>query len=135
MKKILILDDEPELLEIWLHFFKDWDLLVEVHTATNGAEGLKMIDAVGEYDLIITDFKMPVMNGLEFIHTLRTQQANTRTPIFFFTGYMPELKNHMDILENVMLFEKPAISQKMKTHIAASLKEISIGQSQNAVTK
>ncbi len=126
MKKILILDDEAEIQEIWLHYFKSWDFLAEVHTASNGSQGLKMIEATGTYDLIITDYKMPVMNGLEFIKNLRTQNGDLVTPIFFFTGYMPELKNHIDILENVMFFEKPMISQKMKTHISTCLEEVKL---------
>lgn len=128
MKKILILDDEAELQEIWLHYFKSWDFPVEVHTASNGSQGLKMIETVGHYDLIITDYKMPIMNGLDFIKNVRTKNGDTQTPIFFFTGYLPELKNHIDVLDNVILFEKPVISQKMKTHIAACLNNLKITQ-------
>lgn len=135
MKKILILDDEAELQEIWLHYFKSWDFPVEVHTASNGSQGLKMIDAVGAYDLIISDYKMPVMNGLDFIKILRTKNGDAHTPIFFFTGYLPELKNHLDVLENVMLFEKPVISQKMKTHIAACLNKLKISQEQKIASR
>lgn len=123
MKKVLVLDDENELLEIWHLYFKRWDFAVEVHTASNGAEGLKMIDSVGKYDLIITDYKMPVLNGLDFILHVRTKIGDTSTPIFFFTGYLPELKNHVDVLDNVMLFEKPVISEKIKAHISACLKQ------------
>ncbi len=124
MKKVLILDDEVELLEIWLHYFKSWDFPVEVHTAANGSDGLKMIETVGHYDLIITDYKMPVLNGLDFIKLFKAKNQSIPTPIFFFTGYLPELKNDIDVLDDVMIFEKPVISQKIKTHIAACLGHI-----------
>ena len=124
MKKVLILDDEIDLLEIWLYYFKTWDFPVEVHTALNGAEGLKMVETVGHYDLIITDYKMPILNGLDFIKLFKARNEHIPTPIFFFTGFMPELKNDIDVLDDVMIFEKPVISQKIKSHIAACLSDL-----------
>lgn len=121
MKKVLILDDEKDILELWISNFKRWDLMAEVHTALNGNDGLKLIEATGGYDLIITDYKMPIMDGLTFITQLKSQQKFQKTPIFFFTGYMPELKSHSAELENVLFFEKPLISEKMKTHIKMCL--------------
>lgn len=98
------------------------DLLIEVHSATNGVEALTLTNAVPNYDLIITDFKMPKMNGLEFIQKLRDNPNYQQTPVMFFTGYLPELKEHSGTLENVFLFDKPFISDKLKTNIKMCLK-------------
>lgn len=121
MKKVLILDDEQDILELWINQFKRLDIVAEIHTAANGQDGLKLIDTVGNYDLIITDYKMPILNGLDFIKKVRAGIKSQKTPIFFFTGYMPELKEHINELENVLLFEKPVISEKIKTHIKMCL--------------
>ncbi len=121
MKKVLVLDDEQDILDIWFEQFRFWGLNVEVHTAKNGQDGLKLLQAVNEYDLIIADYKMPVMNGLDFIRALRTYPKFSEIPVFFFSGFAPELKSHMDKLDNVMLFEKPFISEKMKIHIRMCL--------------
>jgi len=121
MKKVLILDDEQDILELWITQFKRLEVVAEIHTAANGQDALKLINTVGQYDLIITDYKMPVMNGLEFIKKVRSESESSKTPIFFFTGYLPELKEHTAELENVLLFEKPVISEKIKTHIRMCL--------------
>lgn len=121
MKKVLVLDDEQDILDIWFEQFRFWGLNVEVHTGKNGLEGQKLLTAVDQYDLIITDYKMPEMNGLEFIKALRTNPKYGDVPVFFFTGYLPELKSHIDSLERVMLFDKPFISEKMKVHIRMCL--------------
>lgn len=96
--------------------------MIEVHSATNGLEGLALTNAVPNYDLVITDFKMPKMNGLEFIQQLRENPNYKQTPVMFFTGYLPELKEHTGALENVFLFDKPFISDKLKTNIKMCLK-------------
>ncbi len=123
MKKILIVDDEPEILEIWVSQIQIWKLPVEVHTAINGIEALKLVTVGAPYDVIITDYKMPMMDGLEFITRLKGDERYTSTPIFFFTGFLPELSHHIEILSNVMLFEKPMISDKMRMYVRMSLCE------------
>ncbi|PCH94991.1 MAG: response regulator, partial [Bacteroidetes bacterium] len=64
MSKILIIDDEPsirkslrEILEYEKH---------EVEEATDGLEGLKMIQA-GDFDVVLCDIKMPKMDGVEVL--------------------------------------------------------------------
>ncbi len=122
IKKVLVIDDEQDILELWISLIKRMDIMNEVHSATNGLEGLALTNAVSNYDLIITDFKMPKMNGLEFIQQLRENPNYHQTPVMFFTGYLPELKEHIGTLENVFLFDKPFISDKLKTHIKMCLK-------------
>jgi CheY-like chemotaxis protein len=123
MKKILIVDDEPELLEVWAMQFQMWKFPVEIHTAKNGVEALWMATAGENYDAIITDYKMPQMDGLEFITRLKTNDRYISTPVFFFTGFLPELSQYVDRLNNVLLFEKPMITDKMKTYIRMCLSE------------
>ncbi len=123
MKKILIVDDEPGILEVWVMQIQMWKLPVEIHTAKDGLEALQLLTVGGNYDVIITDYKMPVMDGLEFIKRIKANDRYISTPVFFFTGFMPELTSHIDRLNNVMLFEKPMISEKMKTYIRMALCE------------
>lgn len=56
----------------------------KVDEAENGAEGLAKAET-GQYDLILTDLNMPVMNGLEMIQALRTRQVVVGVPIVFLT--------------------------------------------------
>ncbi len=52
--------------------------------AADGAEGIARANA-GNFDLIITDLNMPVMDGLTMIETMRTMPAHAGVPIVFLT--------------------------------------------------
>ena len=55
-----------------------------VSEAENGADGIAKANA-GNYDLIITDLNMPVMDGLTMIEELRKLPAHAGVPIIFLT--------------------------------------------------
>ncbi len=57
----------------------------EVAEAVNGAEGLEMAKS-GDYDLVVTDLNMPVMDGLTMIEELRKSPAHAGLPIVFLTS-------------------------------------------------
>ena len=62
---ILIVDDEDSILNAFKRILADGNY--EVHTASNGLEGLnKLRSAQKPYSLIISDQRMPVMNGVQF---------------------------------------------------------------------
>lgn len=86
MIKLLIVDDEP-LVQIGLKSMLDWSQLgIEVcATASNGREALELIGWLSP-ELVITDIKMPIMNGLELAKECR--EAYGSIPLFiFFTSY------------------------------------------------
>ena len=55
-----------------------------VEDADNGQEGLRKAES-GNYDMIITDLNMPVMDGLSMIREIRARQAAVGVPIVFLT--------------------------------------------------
>ena len=57
----------------------------EVHLATNGEEAVQLVRE-REYDLIVSDIRMPVMDGLEFLKTV-VSQIEFVTPVIILTGY------------------------------------------------
>jgi putative nucleotidyltransferase with HDIG domain len=62
---ILIVDDEDSILNAFKRILADGDY--EVHTASNGLEGLnKLHTAQKPYSLIISDQRMPMMSGVQF---------------------------------------------------------------------
>lgn len=73
MFKVLLIDDEPAALEgmqLWINWR---ELGFEIcGTCGNGAEGLEMIERLRP-DLVVTDVRMPLMDGLEMIETWRNQ--------------------------------------------------------------
>ena len=81
MFRILIAEDDRELRQLFSHVLaKNGYSVVGV---TNGKEALDEIDA-GYFDLIISDIMMPVMDGYEFVRTLR--EAENHTPVLMITA-------------------------------------------------
>ena len=84
-KKILIVDDEPDILKL-----VEWQLMMngyDVVTATNGAEGLQKAKEE-KPDLIILDVIMPIrqMNGVQMNERLKEDDRTKGIPVIFFTS-------------------------------------------------
>ncbi len=80
---ILLVDDNPELLA------SVGEALAERHKvlrASNGAEGLKMLEKHDDIDLIISDFMMPVMDGGEFCSKVKENPDTSFIPFIMLTA-------------------------------------------------
>ena len=67
--RVLCVDDEPRVVEgLVLHLRKDY----EVHTALSGDEGLKALKKSGGAAVVISDMRMPGMDGALFLHHVLT---------------------------------------------------------------
>jgi two-component system, OmpR family, alkaline phosphatase synthesis response regulator PhoP len=82
-KKILVVDDEPDILEILAYNLKKEGF--QVTTANNGEEGLKKAEEVMP-DLIILDIMMPQMDGVEVCRHIRNRREFDNTLIAFLTA-------------------------------------------------
>ena len=69
---VLLLDDHPETRAVLAYVVPRFCPFVTIAEASNGAEALRAV-AQHSPDLIITDYHMPEMNGLDLVRTLRTQ--------------------------------------------------------------
>jgi two-component system, OmpR family, alkaline phosphatase synthesis response regulator PhoP len=82
-KKILVVDDEVHIVQVVAIKLRNNGF--EVITAENGAEGLEL--AVQERpDLIVSDYQMPVMSGLEMIENLRAKPETRDIPVVMLTA-------------------------------------------------
>jgi DNA-binding response OmpR family regulator len=80
---LLIVEDEPTLREIMGAWFGR--VSARVITAGNGAEAFKAV-AENHVDLVITDVRMPILDGVGFLKKLHALQK-TRPSVFFVTGF------------------------------------------------
>ena len=81
---ILLIDDEMAILKIVTNYFKDKHV---VYTCNNGSEGLQWIYNGNYPDIIITDFNMPVIDGLSFLKTLKSSALYCKIPVIFLSGH------------------------------------------------
>ncbi len=87
VKKILIADDEPDILEIIQYNLQNEGY--EVATAKNGNQAIEQAKRFNP-DLIILDIMMPGKNGIEVCNILRMQPAFNDTLIIFLTALSDE---------------------------------------------
>jgi CheY-like chemotaxis protein len=100
---ILIADDEPVLLDIMAEWFKSE--AGQVFCAADGEQALQVLQA-SKVDLIITDVRMPVMDGVTLLK--RIKAGGSRTPsLVFITGFADiEARDAYDLGAEALL-EKP----------------------------
>jgi len=92
IRNILIVDDQPENLQTIADIFIKSQLHYEIIQAPNGKIALKIIEKIVP-DLIIADWEMPEMDGIEFIKQLKQNKNTVDIPVIMCTGVMTSSKN------------------------------------------
>lgn len=95
-KRILIVDDEAHIIKSLSRLFMDTDY--EVFTADSAEAGLKII-ADEKIDLVISDMRMPFMDGYDFLKLVKEKCPNTIRVIL--SGYSEETTIFKAILHDV----------------------------------
>ena len=121
MHNILVIDDEPDIIEA-VSVLIESKFSCGVETAVNGLDAFLMV-MKKQYDIILTDHKMPFMTGAAFIIATRTkaESLNKNTPIIMLSGFIDEeLKKNLGI-QNVQFIAKPftpeQIFNKVRDHL------------------
>ena len=73
-ERVLFVDDETHVLDGIQRTLRKH---VAIHTASSGAEGLRLLQEAGPFSLVISDMRMPGMNGAQFLSTVRDQAPDT----------------------------------------------------------
>ena len=94
-KKILVVDDDPQIRELLQTRLESGGYAVV--TAADGEDALATLESGGGADLIITDLRMPLVDGLEFLR--RLVKRKTYPPVIFLTAYgsVPEAVEAMKL--------------------------------------
>ena len=85
-KRVLVVEDNPDLIDIIALFISGISANLELATARSGFEALESIKNQVPH-LIIMDVMMPGMNGIELLNRLRRLPATDRIPVMVLTGY------------------------------------------------
>lgn len=103
--KVCVVDDEEDITFLLKNELSS--LGYEVQTFRDGLEAFNVInERIDYFDVIITDYGMPVMNGLDLAD--KVLEKRPQMPILICTGYSSKLKKADDLPKgNVFLFKKP----------------------------
>jgi two-component system cell cycle response regulator CpdR len=113
-RRILVVDDEPSVAQTMRLILSIDRHQIEV--AADGETGLAMFDA-GRHDLVITDFKMTNMDGLELARAIRGLCPGQR--IILVSAYLEALQSNQARLSNVnTLLGKPFSTASLRAAIA-----------------
>ncbi|MBA3966190.1 MAG: response regulator [Nitrospirales bacterium] len=74
MNQILLVDDEPSVLEALQRQFRKQ---FQITTAVSGEQGLEKLTAQGPFGVVVSDCQMPMMNGIQFLSHVRSLSPDT----------------------------------------------------------
>lgn len=118
--RILIVDDESIVLSLVRDALEDEDY--DVETAARGADALKVIESK-EIDLIVTDIRIPDINGIDLVKRARTVQPDIGA--IFMTGYA-NLNSAKDAIKQGALdyILKPFELDEIRRAVKSAVKKI-----------
>ena len=90
MAKILLIEDEPKILEIYKSRFQEANHKID--TAPDGEEGLRKVN-IFKPDIILLDILMPKMSGLEALKKLKSNEETKKIPVVLLTNVNGSEKN------------------------------------------
>ncbi len=119
--RILVLDDEENFAEMLKDLLGSHHYLVDV--ATRPERAMHLIEEI-PYDLVVSDYKMPVMDGSDFLKKAR--ELYPRLPFILVSGLMntPELVKVAN-MSVTMVMEKPLKTEVFLQHVARFVKPLS----------
>ena len=107
MHKLLIVDDEQEMLDTVADLIEVKYPACDIVKATNGLDAF-IESQKQNFDLIIVDHKMPFMTGAAFVIGIRTREnQNKKSPVVMLSAHIDhEIRKTLSI-QNVKFIEKP----------------------------
>lgn len=124
--RILCVDDEQNVLRSLTRLFLDDPY--EILTATSGAEGLLTLDRCGTVPVVISDYRMPGMNGVEFLSEVRKRWPGTVRIVlsgYADTGAIVSAINEGQIYRFVA---KPWNDDEIRVTVANALERYNLGR-------
>lgn len=121
--RVLCLDDEPALLEgVERHLRKRY----EVYTSTNGQQALETLVARGPFAVVLSDMRMPLMNGAAFLAKARELAPDTVRILL--TGHA-DMESAISAVNSGQIFRfltKPCPAFQLQNHIEDAVKHYNL---------
>jgi len=109
--KILLLDDDPDLLDMYREILAQLPSRPEVFTASTGTRAMAMLESE-PFRLLISDLKMPKMDGLQVLSIVRRKYPQLRTVVL--TSVVDEtFRSRVYALGVDLFWQKPTCEQEI----------------------
>jgi CheY-like chemotaxis protein len=92
MASVLVIDDQKAIRTVLAMVLEE--LGHEVELAENGEQGIELLKGSSNFDLVITDIKMPNKDGNEVVRHIRTSQRSS-TPVVAITGFPDDVDTEL----------------------------------------
>jgi len=125
MKKVLVVDDEEDILVTIKQGLEHLDDSMEVIHARTGEECLKILENGEKPDIIILDIMMPGMNGWQVLNRLREDPKWSKIPVVFLTAKTDDFTKTFGKTVTDDFIEKPFELDDLKNRIDKVLKKLS----------
>jgi CheY-like chemotaxis protein len=130
--RVLCVDDESRVVEgLVLQLRKDY----EVHTALSGDEGLKTLQRMGGASVVISDMRMPQMDGATFLHHVLTFYPDTTRILL--TGE-PGRDAAVNAVNNARIFRfltKPCAPDQLRSAVEAGVIQYRLINAERSILK
>ncbi len=106
--EILLVEDNPDDVELTLHALKEQNITNHIEVVRDGAEALDFIFCTGQYEhrsmentpkLVLLDLKLPRVDGLEVLEKIKSDPRTKAIPVVILTSSREE----RDIVESYKL--------------------------------
>lgn len=121
MKKILIIDDEPDSIEVFELLLTN--LNYEVVSESNPLNAIKMIQTT-QPDLVILDWLMPQMEGIEVLRNIKSRLEIKEIPVIISSGIRTQSSNLQTALSvgAIDFLKKPIDEIELEARVASAIK-------------
>lgn len=110
-KRILVVDDDPLVRMMTCMTLREADESIECHEEASALVALACLEE--EFDLIVSDMRMPGMTGIEFHRNIKTRCGGTRF-VLMSASYLDQEAEDYVRREGVPFFEKPLTVDKIR---------------------
>jgi CheY-like chemotaxis protein len=113
--RILVVEDDANLLHLFALVVKKWNFSVELTTASNGFEGLLRMGQVRPH-MVVTDLNMPYMDGFEMLRAIKKPGTGCEDlELVAISAFSPdEIASKGGLPDGVRYFRKPVDYMKLR---------------------
>jgi len=115
--QVLVVEDEPDFRRLFELHLRSWELPLELQSVPSGFDALVRIGA-SRPDLLITDLRMPGIDGFEMLRALKSSGAISELEVIVVTALTEHTINERGGLpEGVTVLHKPLRFAQLRRHL------------------